>query len=62
MSFCIYEMFPMDDKSDNVLTIEDLSAYAKIPKSTHYKLVREGKVLSPKVGHHLHFRRDSPEE
>jgi len=37
-------VLPTDEKPDDVLTIEELSAYLKIPKSTLYKLVREGKV------------------
>jgi excisionase family DNA binding protein len=41
-----------------VLTIEELAAYLKISKSTLYKLVREGKVLSQKVGRHLRSHRD----
>ena len=36
----------MDEKPDDVLTIEELADYLKIPKSTLYKLVREGKVPS----------------
>jgi excisionase family DNA binding protein len=36
----------MENKPDNVLTIEELSVYLKISKSTLYKLVRgEGKSL-----------------
>ena len=34
----------MDEKLGDVLTIEELSIYLKIPKSTLYKLVWEGKV------------------
>lgn len=52
----------MESKSDNVLTIEELSVYLKIPKSTLYKLVREGKVPSQKVGRHLRFHRESIDE
>jgi excisionase family DNA binding protein len=47
----------MENKPDNVLTIEELSVYLKIPKSTLYKLVREGKIPSQKVGRHLRFHR-----
>lgn len=48
-------------KSNNssVLTIDDLSTYLKIPKSTLYKLVREGKVPYQKIGRHLRFRRET---
>ena len=47
----------MDEKTGAVLTIEELSVYLKIPKSTLYKLVREGKVPSQKVGRHWRFRK-----
>lgn len=52
----------MENKPDNVLTIEELSLYLKIPKSTLYKLVREGKIPSQKVGRHLRFHRESIDE
>ncbi len=52
----------MENKSDNVLTIEELSIYLKIPKSTLYKLVREGKIPAQKVGRHLRFLRESIDE
>ena len=45
----------MHEKPDDVLTIEDLSVYLKVPKSTLYKLVREGKVPGQKIGRHLRF-------
>jgi excisionase family DNA binding protein len=47
----------MDEKPGDVLTIEELSIYLKIPKSTLYKLVREGKVPAQKVGRHWRFRK-----
>ncbi len=49
----------MDEKLGDVLTIEELSVYLKIPKSTLYKLVREGKVPSQKVGRHWRFRKEA---
>ncbi len=49
----------MDEKPGDVLTIEELSIYLKIPKSTLYKLVREGKVPAQKVGRHWRFRKKS---
>lgn len=52
----------MENKSDTVLTVEELSVYLKIPKSTLYKLVREGKIPSQKVGRHLRFHRESIDE
>lgn len=42
-----------------VLTIDELAAYLKIPKSTLYKLGREGKVPSNKVGRHWRFQKSA---
>jgi len=56
------KVFLMDNQPDNVLTIKELSVYLKIPKSTLYKLVREGKVPSQKVGRHLRFHREAIDE
>jgi len=42
-----------------VLTITELSSYLKISKSTLYKLVREGKIPSQKVGRHWRFRKEA---
>jgi excisionase family DNA binding protein len=47
----------MDEKSSQVMTIDELATYLKIPKSTLYKLVREGKIPSQKVGRHWRFRK-----
>jgi excisionase family DNA binding protein len=49
----------MKNKPDHVLTIDELSAYLKIPKSTLYKLVREGKIPSQKIGRHWRFHRET---
>jgi excisionase family DNA binding protein len=49
----------MSKKPDNVLTIDDLSAYLKVPKSSLYKLVQEGKLPGTKVGRHWRFRRET---
>jgi len=47
------------EKLDDVLTIEELSVYLKIPKSTLYKIVREGKVPCQKIGRHWRFRKEA---
>jgi excisionase family DNA binding protein len=47
----------MDQVPDEVLTIEELASYLKVPKSTLYKLVREGKVPCQKIGRHWRFRK-----
>lgn len=49
----------MDNMPGDVLTIEDLSIYLKIPRSTLYKLVREGKIPSQKIGRHWRFRKET---
>ncbi|MGB9713300.1 MAG: helix-turn-helix domain-containing protein [Dissulfurimicrobium sp.] len=49
----------MEEKPGDVLTIEELSAYLKISKSTLYKLVREGKVPCQKIGRHWRFRKEA---
>lgn len=47
----------MDEKLGDVLTIEELSTYLKISKSTLYKLVREGRIPCQKIGRHWRFRK-----
>lgn len=54
---CSERITSMNDTLDNVLTIEELAIYLKISKSTLYKLVREGKIPSQKVGRHWRFRK-----
>ena len=49
----------MDEKPSDVLTIDELSSYLKIPRSTLYKVVREGNIPSQKVGRHWRFRKES---
>jgi len=49
----------MNERPGDVLTIEELSTYLKIPKSTLYKLVREGKVPCQKIGRHWRFRKEA---
>ena len=49
----------MNKKSTDILTIDELSAYLKISKSTLYKLVREGKIPSQKIGRHWRFRKSA---
>lgn len=49
----------MDKKPGYVLTIGELSTYLKISKSTLYKLVREGKIPSQKIGRHWRFRKEA---
>jgi excisionase family DNA binding protein len=45
----------MENDLGEVLTIEELARYLKIPKSTLYKLVREARIPCQKVGRHWRF-------
>ena len=49
----------MGNRPGDVLTIDELSVYLKIPKSTLYKLVRERKVPGQKIGRHWRFRKEA---
>ena len=40
---------------DEIMTIEELSSYLKIPKSTLYKLVQEGRLPGQKIGKQWRF-------
>lgn len=53
------EVLLMGDKPGDVFTIGELASYLKIPKSTLYKLVREGKVPSQKVGRQWRFGKNA---
>ncbi|HEX9834075.1 MAG TPA: helix-turn-helix domain-containing protein [Mycobacterium sp.] len=44
---------------DTVMTIEELSKYLKISRSTLYKLAQEGKLPAQKVGRHWRFHKDA---
>jgi len=48
-----------ENRPGEILTLEELSSYLKIPKSTIYKLVREGKIPAQKVGRHWRFRKQA---
>ncbi|HED53820.1 MAG TPA: DNA-binding protein [Phycisphaerales bacterium] len=43
----------------DVMTIDQLSEYLQIAKSTLYKLAQEGKVPGQKVGKHWRFHKDA---
>lgn len=53
------EVAGMGDKPSSVFTIDELVAYLRVPKSTLYKLVREGKVPAQKVDRHWRFRKEA---
>jgi excisionase family DNA binding protein len=47
------------NQGGSVFTIEELSEYLKISKSTLYKLAQEGSLPGQKVGKHWRFHRDA---
>jgi len=47
----------MNEKPSETPTIEELSAYLKIPKSMLFKRVWENKIHSHKLGHHWRLQR-----
>jgi excisionase family DNA binding protein len=47
------------EKPKDVLNINELASYLDIPKSTIYKLVREGKIPAQKVGRHWRFHKET---
>jgi excisionase family DNA binding protein len=49
------EVLLMKKSTGDVLTIDELAIYLKIPKSTLYKLAREGKIPSQKIGRRWRF-------
>ena len=48
-----------ENKPGEVFSIKDLSDYLKIPISTLYKLVGEGKIPSQKIGRQWRFRKET---
>lgn len=47
----------MDERPGGVMTIDELSEYLRISRSTLYKLAQEGRVPCKKVGRHWRFRK-----
>jgi len=50
---------PRRPASPEVMTIDDLSTYLQVSKSSLYKLAQEGKVPGQKVGKHWRFHKDA---
>ncbi len=51
----------MAEAPPEVLTIDELSEYLRISKSSLYKLAQEGKVPGQKVGRHWRFSEADPD-
>lgn len=48
--------------NSTILTIDELSKYLKISKSTLYKLAQEDALPGQKIGRHWRFHRDAVDE
>lgn len=46
-------------EEDEILTIEEVGSYLKIPKQTLYVWARAGKIPAIKVGKHWRFKKTS---
>ena len=53
---------PMDPVDSDILTLEELHSYLKIPKPTLYALAQHGRIPAAKVGKHWRFRRNDINE
>ncbi len=49
----------MEKEPGDVLTIDELSDYLRISRSTLYKLAQEGRIPRQKVGRHWRFRKET---
>ena len=47
----------MTKQTPDVMTLNEVADYLRIPRSTVYKLVREGRIPGQKVGRQWRFRR-----
>ena len=48
-----------ENNPGSILNVDELADYLKIPRSTIYKLVREGKIPAQKIGRHWRFRKET---
>ena len=46
----------------DILTVEELHSYLKIPKPTLYSLAQNGRIPAAKIGKHWRFRRTDIDE
>jgi len=47
----------MSKKTPDVMTLDEVADYLRIPRSTVYKLDREGRIPGQKIGRQWRFRR-----
>ncbi len=53
---------PMDKTHNDVMTVEEIAEYLRIPKSSVYKLAQEARIPCQKVGRHWRFHRETINE
>ena len=49
----------MPRKEPDVMTIDEVCQYLRIPKSSLYRLAQEGRIPCQKVGKHWRFRKEA---
>jgi excisionase family DNA binding protein len=47
----------MENQPSEIMTIEDVAEYLRIPTSSAYKLAQQGKLPGQKIGRHWRFYR-----
>ena len=52
----------MSPADTEILTVEELHSYLKIPKPTLYALAQNGRIPAAKIGKHWRFRRADIDE
>lgn len=46
----------------DILTVDELHSYLKIPKPTLYNLAQHGRIPAAKIGRHWRFRKSAIDE
>ncbi len=49
---------PQQDKRLRVMTLEEVSKYLRLSKSTVYRMANEGRIPVSKIGRRWRFRKD----
>ena len=47
----------VQEQDDELLTVDELHTYLKVPKTTVYHLAQTGQIPAAKVGRHWRFRK-----
>lgn len=47
----------MTQNTNEIMTVDEIAAYLRIPKASVYKLAQEGRMPCQKVGRHWRFRK-----